>query len=302
MHSWGLREELESISENTPSNCLRSLYTGAVATKTVAVDISDHPDWGTNRNVLIKLLEKRENDAGAEITFNINVVEVEDGDEKASITLQNGRKIEADLVLAADGIRSCIRSHILRDVSESTEPLLSDITLYGVEIAEQDMLGVPELERLKDDVYINVYMGHDAFVVSRYNSKLKKHGCLFGIKGSTDQRSLWDEKGDIDYVRDFFKGSCPELRGVLDLAKSCDRWRLAELRDLPRWSSKKGRTALLGDSAVSAQECPRAVPTANRSSARYASKRSSGVLADRGGHWRIGLPHITKSACNREPG
>lgn len=33
------------------------------------------------------------------------------------------------------------------------------------------------------------------------------------------------------------------------MANKCDRWKLAEMPDLPRWTSRDGRIALLGDSA-----------------------------------------------------
>ncbi|KAK9420841.1 hypothetical protein SUNI508_00932 [Seiridium unicorne] len=249
MHSWGLKDELERISEDTPSNCFRSLQTGAVATKTVATDIANYPDWGTHRRVLMQVLEKRARDTGATLTFNASVVGVQDDELRAIVILQDGRKIHADLVLAADGIRSRLRKQILKSEEGPLEPSVSDITLYGVEISEDAMNGVPELEKLKEDVYINIYMGHNAFIVSRFNSKLHCHGCLFGIKGETDQMSLWDERGDINYVRGFFRNSCPEMRKVLEVAKSCERWRLAEMPDLSRWSSDTGRVVLLGDSA-----------------------------------------------------
>lgn len=248
MHTWGLREDLERISDDTPANCFRSLQTGAVATRTVAADIAEHPDWGTHRQDLIRLLERRARDAGARLTFGANVTQVRDDDGKAVVVIA-GREVAADLVLAADGIRSRTRSQILDDISAPTEPLLSDITFYGVVLEDTEMREVPELEPLADNAYINIYMGRRAFVVSRHNTKLRRFGCLFGIKGETDQKVLWDEKGDIDHVRRFFAGSCPEMRKVLELAQSCDRWKLAEMPDLPRWTSRGGRVVLLGDSA-----------------------------------------------------
>ncbi|ETS83816.1 hypothetical protein PFICI_05692 [Pestalotiopsis fici W106-1] len=250
MHTWGLQEDLESISDDTPANCFRSLQTGAVATKTVAADIADHPDWGTHRENLIELLERRARDAGARLVFDASVTEVRDEDGSRVVVVQrNGTEATADLVLAADGIRSRTRSQVLADLSVPMDPLLSDVTLYGMVLDDDQMRGIPELEPLMENAFINVYMGHQAFVVCRHNSKLGRQSCLFGIKGETDQKGLWDEKGDIEYVRKFFAGSCPELCKVLEITHSCDRWRLAEMPNLPRWTSRNGRVVLLGDSA-----------------------------------------------------
>ncbi|KAI1852477.1 hypothetical protein JX265_011111 [Neoarthrinium moseri] len=249
MHTWGLRPDLERISVDTAGNCFRSLQTGAVATKTVATDVADDPDWGTMRSVVIKVLERRAAEAGATLTFNSTVVTAEDEEAGPVLILENGSRMQADLVLASDGIRSGIRAQILRDIQDPVEPLLSDITLYGVQLGKNEMDGVKEFEQLIGSPYLNVYMGNESFVVSRYTPNLETHGCLFGIKGQTDQKALWDEKGDIDYIRRFFRGSCPEMRKVLRLCTTCDRWRLAELPDLPRWTSRNGRIVLLGDSA-----------------------------------------------------
>ena len=57
------------------------------------------------------------------------------------------------------------------------------------------------------------------------------------------------QDGDIEYVRKAFADTDPALQAVLALSKSCDRWKLAEMPDLPRWTSSNGRIALLGDSA-----------------------------------------------------
>lgn len=56
------------------------------------------------------------------------------------------------------------------------------------------------------------------------------------------------QNGDIDYVRTYFKDYSPILTSFLQSAKRCDRWRLAEIPDLPQWISPKGRLVLLGDS------------------------------------------------------
>lgn len=55
--------------------------------------------------------------------------------------------------------------------------------------------------------------------------------------------------GDIVFVRQHFEGICPPLSAVLSLATKCDRWKIAQMPNLPRWTSRTGRTILMGDSA-----------------------------------------------------
>ena len=59
--------------------------------------------------------------------------------------------------------------------------------------------------------------------------------------------------GDIVFLRQRFEGICPPLSAVLKLATKCDRWKIAQMPNLPRWTSKSGRAILLGDAAHAMQ-------------------------------------------------
>ncbi|KAI8309618.1 hypothetical protein K4K59_009023 [Colletotrichum sp. SAR11_240] len=131
LHSWGLGPDLRRVSADTPANVFRKLATGEVATRAIATDISEYPDWGTSRSVLIEIFHQKAKDAGAVIDFNAPVMTVEDNAQAAYVTLGNGRRLEADLVLAADGIRSVIRDQILRETGQPIDPIITDVTLYG---------------------------------------------------------------------------------------------------------------------------------------------------------------------------
>ncbi|KAF2158536.1 hypothetical protein M409DRAFT_30973 [Zasmidium cellare ATCC 36951] len=251
MHTWGLRPDLEKIGDPTGAFLLRNMATGEVAMTNVAVDASDEIDWGTNREFLMKMLYQRALEAGAEILFDCTVTETMEEPWKVRLVLKDGRDFSADLVLAADGIRSRIRPQILSDVKEPIDPIVSNTTLYGVRVNASKIKARSDTKRLMDNDHVSVWQGKNGFVVSRYSEKLNSFGGLFGMKSENDMKGLWDEKGDIQFVRDFYSGSCEDLRAALEVATSCDRWKLAELPDLPRWTSKGGRIALLGDSAHS---------------------------------------------------
>ncbi|KAF4877618.1 FAD-dependent monooxygenase OpS4 [Colletotrichum siamense] len=220
LHSWGLGPDLRRVSADTPANVFRKLATGEVATRAIATDISEYPDWGTSRSLLIEIFHQKAKDAGAVIEFNAPVMTVEDNAQAAYVTLGNGRRLEADLVLAADGIRSVIRDQILRETGQPIDPIITDVTLYGVSLTKEEMENHPGLAPLMDQSCLNIYMsdGGLVHVTSRYNTTSGSYAALFGVKGSTDQRGLWDEKGDIGYVREMFKGACPEIRTALDHA------------------------------------------------------------------------------------
>ncbi|KAK5994729.1 FAD-dependent urate hydroxylase-like protein [Cladobotryum mycophilum] len=229
MHTWGLEKDLESIAQRSPSVTFRNLESGDIASRTAVINASEYPDWGTTRKAVIRMLYKNAISAGAHIHFGATVVNVSDDDKQATVTLATGESIVGDIVLAADGVKSHIRPIILSDLdsTQSLEPIVDQTTFYGCDVVASD---------LTDDF-------------ESTSPKINRIGFLFAIQAETDQKTLWDEKGDIEHVRRFFSGSCRELTKALRLTDSCDRWRLVEMPNLPRWSSKAGRVILVGDSA-----------------------------------------------------
>ncbi|KAF3764363.1 FAD/NAD(P)-binding domain-containing protein [Cryphonectria parasitica EP155] len=249
-----LAKALSAAATPTPHALLRDATTGRVRMRNIAVDASDSPDWGITRQDAVHALYEAAIKAGAEVRFGVVVSGTDEGQDK-----RFEKELTADLVLAADGIRSATRRAVLADLGCETEPVISRTTLYGVHVDDAALALRAGTSRLTDQENINVWTkgrssnsssGEGGFVVTRHNTKRNSVGLLFGIDtAETDQRSLWDEQGDIDLVRHSFRGACTELVQALDAATSCDRWRLAELPDLPRWTSKGGRVLLLGDSA-----------------------------------------------------
>ena len=192
--SWGLGPSFEAISDTSLATFFRDMQTGRVATRNIAVDIAESPDWGTDREAAQKLLYDRACQAGASIEFGVVVEDVSDNAEEATVSLRAGATYKADLLLAADGIRSRIRSKILADVKEPIDPVVSKITLYGIRHPLEDLRSIPDAKPLIDNVNLNVWMGKRLQVVGRSSRKLGRFGALYGIVADyTDQKGLWDE-------------------------------------------------------------------------------------------------------------
>ena len=249
LRSWGLGATFDAVADVSPATVLRDLKTGKIATRNVAVDTSDYPDWGTTREETIRILHDKATAAGAEMRFGVDVQDVQETAADVTIALKGGETVVADLLLAADGIRSRLRPKILSGVGTPFEPHVSKITLYTIKVDGDSLKQDPVTNTMCSTLDLTVWMGAGKFVVGRWNHKLDAYGCLFGIQEDTNQKGLWDEDGDIEHVRNAFSASCPALRTALSLALKCDRWKLAEMPDLERWTSKNGRMILLGDSA-----------------------------------------------------
>ncbi|KAL7912000.1 hypothetical protein GGI35DRAFT_303865 [Trichoderma velutinum] len=249
IESWGLQPVLEQICDRSPCVTYRELNSGEIRTR--VVDAPEHADWGSTRRAFVKLLQHQAVQAGAQIRFGANVVKVSDDETKATVALEGGEELVCDLLIAADGVKSHIRRTVLSDLgpSEKWDPMVDRTTFYSFDMAVSQFTDNPSSTKLTENSDITTWKGDGGFAVTRYSSKFGRIGLLFAIQGETDQKSLWDEKGDIDFVRRFFKDVCSDMVKALGITKSCDRWRLAEVPNLPRWSSKAGRIVLLGDAA-----------------------------------------------------
>lgn len=247
--NWGLKSDFEAVCDSSPSTLYRDLRSGEIFMQNIAVDVSEYPDWGTSRRNLQSVFFTQARKAGADIRFDASVDKVRDEEDRASILMKDGSVFWADLILAADGIRSRTRSQILDDVSSSTDAIISDSTFYGVKVPIEKMLANEATKKLCESKHLTVWLGQGRYVVGRLHEKGGEWGGLFGSLVTTDQQSLWDENGDIKHVRDLFAGDDPALAAALDIADSCDRWRLGEVPSLARWTSRNGRIILLGDSA-----------------------------------------------------
>ncbi|KAL3456693.1 FAD/NAD(P)-binding domain-containing protein [Aspergillus heterothallicus] len=252
LHRLGLEADLEAMSDRVPKTLVRSMQTGEVI-KQYPVEVSNTPAWGTTRQDLMHLLYKKVCEIGVDVRFGHFVADIHDemGKERPSVELDDGQPIQADIVLVADGIKSRLRKKILSPLHSyvSSEPIVSDTTFYGFNVAVSDLEKHVGTSRLTDHTDVNIWKGTCGYAVTRHNSKTEHVSLLYGVQLETDQQDLWDEDGDIDYVRRVFNDACSEITIPLRITESCDRWRLAEMPRIPSWKTECGRIILLGDSA-----------------------------------------------------
>jgi salicylate hydroxylase len=60
---------------------------------------------------------------------------------------------------------------------------------------------------------------------------------------------VWNEPADLQEVKEEYRDFEPTVRSLLNCAENCHKWTIAEVPDLPRWSSSSGKLVLLGDAA-----------------------------------------------------
>src|SRR5450432_2737796 len=157
-------------------------------------------------------------------------------DNMARVSFANGATVEADIVIAADGIHSELRPY----VHASSEPVFSGSVAYR---------GLVRHDRVAD------------WPTDRWQMWLGKgrHFLAFPVRAGTlinyvgfvptdeQMKESWSAPGDPQVLRQAFAGWDPRIGDVLKQVDKTFRWALYDREPLPTWT--KGRLTLLGDAA-----------------------------------------------------
>lgn len=192
--AWGLQKDFEAVSDNIGGTVFHDLYTGAIINRTLAVELSDCPAWGSERGEIQRILHQSARKAGVDIRVGCQVDDIRDDDDGARVILEDRSQLRADLVIVADGIASRLRSKVLSKVPESSlQPIVSDSTIYNIKLSLEEARQDPDLAQLCKDTRLNMAFGKNTFVVFRINEKLQTFGAGFAITEPTDSDRLFDQ-------------------------------------------------------------------------------------------------------------
>ncbi|MFF4629890.1 FAD-dependent monooxygenase [Streptomyces griseorubiginosus] len=164
------------------------------------------------------------------------VVGIDQDDKSARVTTADGEHLEADLVVAADGIRSAARQWLFG----ADEALFSHTAAYRALLpaAEVADLGLPEYAG---------WLGPGGHVVHYWlrRGELLNVVAVFGTHRAAEES--WTAPAEPGEQLRTFAGWDPRLLTVLERAGQVFRYGIHTRAPLSRWSL--GRVTLLGDSA-----------------------------------------------------
>jgi salicylate hydroxylase len=172
--------------------------------------------------------------------------------EAGVVVLENGEELEADLIVAADGIHSVLRRCVL---DEDIDPIPTGLSLYRF------MLPTEQLENEAPEFCANINP------TEPYTSMLFAHDCrlisgpardasVYSIVGlvpdermneDANDKQSWRSTGDLSRALQSFKDFPDWVRQPFKLANDLGLWQLRDLPPLRTWT--KGRVILIGDAA-----------------------------------------------------
>ncbi len=162
---------------------------------------------------------------------------LEQDDEGVEILFASGERRRADIVVAADGIRSTLRQQLVG----GDDPVFSGTVVYRGLIDRDDALALHPQR-------INRYWcGPQRHGVAYWVAS----GALLGIAAAVQHaewsRESWTDPGELNELEGYFDGWHPPLLELMRRCHTLLRSAVFVRSPLPRWSF--GRITLLGDAA-----------------------------------------------------
>jgi salicylate hydroxylase len=147
----------------------------------------------------------------------------------------NGVRIDADMLVGADGIHSAVRAILFGDEAPK----------FAGCVAYRGLVPVERLADLELELGSQSWVGPGGHLVHYFVSR----GELLNFVGWTEHdewsREDWTDRATVERALAAFEGWHPQIRRIIGAADECFIWALFDRDPLPRWSV--GRVTLLGD-------------------------------------------------------
>jgi salicylate hydroxylase len=162
-----------------------------------------------------------------------------------SVTTAEGKEWKADLIIAADGIKSIARPLI---TGQADNPRDTGDVAYRILMPGEGLMKDPELRSLIEEPCSTSWCGPDAHIVGypiRSGTVYNIVVCATSYSETTDD--IWVVNGDTTELYDRFKNWEPRVQKLCKLTGEFQKWRLCDLPELTRWVHPAGKVCLLGD-------------------------------------------------------
>lgn len=268
LQRWGCEvDEIKRIGNQAPDMTIRRWSDGKVLAVQPLMDMAGYIGHrGDYHDVFLEWVSRR----GIDIRMGSEVVQYDDVDPQPIITLKSGEKLSADIIVAADGIKSLARPLVLKMQDDPVSSGYACFRAFFKPTKEQRQ--DPTINKYMQEDCVNFWIGPDLHVVQNTLRNGDEFNWILTHKDDGDVPESWFQPGDMNEVRRLVETIDPDIRGIMQQTQSCLDWKICYREPLPTWVSPGShRIALLGDS------CHAHLPT----SAQGASQavESAGVLA-----------------------
>ncbi|KAI1163821.1 hypothetical protein F5B18DRAFT_651354 [Nemania serpens] len=208
------------------------------------------PNFNGHRGELHKVVfNYARDDLGIPIYLGNKIGTYFEDENEAGIVLESGAKVSADVVIAADGVRSRARKSVL---GYEDKPKSSGYAVWRAWFPNKDMITDPlTAQYCENGDTFNGWIGPDMHFLF---STIKNGSDCCWVLTHPDQHDIdesWSFPGKLSEVREAIKDWDPMCTRIVSKTpeEMLVDWKLVYRDPLPTWVSPKARILLLGDSA-----------------------------------------------------
>lgn len=171
------------------------------------------------------------------------------------VTLANGEKLRADVVIGADGVHS--RTRCVLPGAAGVQTFGSGKSAFRFTMPRSRALADPVVKPLVEiDGHLNMFMGRDRRVIiyPTRNNEVLNFVCIHPtsesqLKDQGEDSSDWQTTGHMDKMLEIFKEFHPAIVKLLSMADqdTLKVWELLDMDQLPTWT--EGHLVCIGDAA-----------------------------------------------------
>ncbi|RFU34075.1 hypothetical protein B7463_g2329, partial [Scytalidium lignicola] len=248
LQSWGLGPYLNPHVVEPNGMTFRRWETGdAIAYTKLVPEFTENfgaPYYVVHRAHFHTALYQRALELGVEVKLASKVEEY--NPDVPSVKLGNGDEFTADLIVAADGVKSAARKFVLGGVDIS--PKITGFAAYRSTVDVEKMNKDPDVSWLLEKPSLNIWIGEDRHVMTYTIAAGKSFNMVLSHVDKTDP-ATWKPETAISDMRNEFLGWDPRLVKIINMIDSTLKWPLMSGPRLDSWITPSNKLVIIGDAA-----------------------------------------------------
>ncbi|RYC66186.1 hypothetical protein CHU98_g92 [Xylaria longipes] len=245
----GVAEQLDALSQRADGLVLKNWLGETLLKQTWTAEQNEFGiRFDGHRGEFHEVVYKHALDIGVDVRLGARVEDYFENDGEAGVILENGERITANIVLAAEGVRSRGRKIVL---GYDDKPKASGYAVYRSWFDADEIAKDPDLQYFTSNGDKHVaWLGPDVHFIAASVKGGKDFSWVCTHKDEQDIEESWSLEAPLSDARKVLEGWDPVIQKILDKTPSpLIDWKLVYRDPLPTWISARRRIALIGDSA-----------------------------------------------------
>ncbi|KAH8166121.1 hypothetical protein CIB48_g2111 [Xylaria polymorpha] len=245
----GVAEQMDALSQRADGLVIKNWLGETLLKQTWSAEQNEFGiRFDGHRGEFHEVVYKHALDVGVDIRLGARVEDYFENDDEAGVVLESGERITANLVLAAEGVRSRGRKIVL---GYDDKPKASGYAVYRTWFDADEIAKDPGLQFFTDNGDKHVaWLGPDVHFIAASVKNGKDFSWVCTHKDEQDIEESWSFEAPLSDARKVLEGWDPIVQKILDKTPSpLIDWKLVYRDPLPTWISARRRIALIGDSA-----------------------------------------------------